>query len=396
MDDGQLVSIWRIGLRSTCHNGHARKTYRAQQCSDRMGPKMAPDVFSGEDAGTWPQAELAALYNCKLASATSAREGGRHYALGCHHFNMPPTCWILDPTCDPIIDVIIAIDDEGNCKDQQTVLRIRHVQTLIPGAGRWLDTITTCNSAIHCGVQTSNARAGKGDVGSMHALGTNITKGNMKPVPYATNRSVPPEMLCDMIVSLHAIGKACFPDVLGVILGLEADSGLEPIPPMNGDGVERVGFTIDMSVNLGNASHYDVHDASQGYAVWTEDKPSVGFNWFFILPNVHGLKPDGATFSGLAVRLCHGAAICWDGRVLRHCTSISMPDGPNGERVSKGARQHFQNNLYGTFTAAKEKVVSAGRDLCAKKQLLEGAQLNVLPAADGKDEEHEVAPSGRQ
>ncbi|KAI2499760.1 hypothetical protein MHU86_14703 [Fragilaria crotonensis] len=85
----------------------------------------------------------------------------------------------------------------------------------------------------------------------MHALGTNITKGNMKPVPYATNRSVPPEMLCDMIVSLHAIGKACFPDVLGVILGLEADSGLEPIPPMNGDGVERVGFTIDMSVNLG-------------------------------------------------------------------------------------------------------------------------------------------------
>ncbi|KAI2490170.1 hypothetical protein MHU86_24421 [Fragilaria crotonensis] len=113
MDDGQLVSIWRIGLRSTCHNGHARKTYRAQQCSDRMGPKMAPDVFSGEDAGTWPQAELAALYNCKLASATSAREGGRHYALGCHHFNMPPTCWILDPTCDPIIDVIIAIDDEG-------------------------------------------------------------------------------------------------------------------------------------------------------------------------------------------------------------------------------------------------------------------------------------------
>ncbi|KAI2508886.1 hypothetical protein MHU86_5496 [Fragilaria crotonensis] len=113
MDDGQLVSIWRIGLRSTCHNGHARKIYHAHQCSDRMGPKMAPDVFSGEDAGTWPQAELAALYNCKLASATSAREGGRHYALGCHHFNMPPTCWILDPTCDPVIDVIIAIDDEG-------------------------------------------------------------------------------------------------------------------------------------------------------------------------------------------------------------------------------------------------------------------------------------------
>ena len=396
VDDGQLVSIWRIGLRSKSQYIHTQKIYRACQCSDQMGPKMAPDVFSGEDAGTWPQAALAAMYNCKLASATSAREGGRHYALGCLHFNIPPTCWILDPTCDPIIDVIIDIDDEGNCTDRQSVLRIRHVQTLHRGAGRWLDTITTCNSAIHCGVQTSNARAGKSDVGSMHALGTNITKGTMKPVPYATNRSVPQDMLRDMVVALHAIGKACFPDVLGVIMGLEADSGLESVPPMDGDGVECVGYTIDMSVNLGNASHYDIHDASQGYAVWTEDNPSVGFNWYFILPNVHGVKPDGATFSGLAVRLCHGAAISWDGRVLRHCSSISMPDGPHGERVTRGARQKFQNNLYGTFTAAKEKVVSAGRDLCAKKQVLKGAaKLDVLAAGNDKDKKAgaEVPPN---
>ncbi|KAI2507206.1 hypothetical protein MHU86_7272 [Fragilaria crotonensis] len=177
---------------------------------------MAPDVFSGEDAGTWPQAELAALYNCKLASATSAREGAP-LCLGCHHFNMPPTCWILDPTCDPVIDVIIAIDDEG-----------------IARTGRL---------SLAFGMSKPSTQ-GLGDVGSMHALGTNITKGDMNPVPYATNRSVHQGVLRDMVVALHSIGKACFPDVLGVILGLEADSGLEPVQPMNGDGVQRVGYRL--------------------------------------------------------------------------------------------------------------------------------------------------------
>ncbi|KAI2509978.1 hypothetical protein MHU86_4404 [Fragilaria crotonensis] len=86
----------------------------------------------------------------------------------------------------------------------------------------------------------------------------------------------------------------------------------------------RVGYTIDMSINLGNASHFDVHDASPGYSVWTEEVPGRGANFFFVLPNVYGTKPDGrSTFSGMAVRLGHGVAISWNGRVIRHCTSVS-------------------------------------------------------------------------
>ena len=63
----------------------------------------------------------------------------------------------------------------------------------------------------------------------------------------------------------------------------------------SGECTRRVGYTIDMSVNLGNSSHFDVHDASQGFAVWAEEVPGFGENWFFVLPNVHGLKPDGVT-----------------------------------------------------------------------------------------------------
>ena len=83
-----------------------------------------------------------------------------------------------------------------------------------------------------------------------------------------------------------------------------------------------------MSVDLGNLSHFNVHDASQGFAVWTEEVPGRGENWCFVLPNVHGLKPDGVTkFRGMVVKLGHRVAISWDGRVIRHCTSMSHPDG---------------------------------------------------------------------
>ncbi len=97
---------------------------------------------------------------------------------------------------------------------------------------------------------------------------------------------------------------------------------------MQGECRRRVGYTVDMSVNLGNLSHFDVHDASQGFTVWAEEVPGCGENWFLVLPNVHGLKRDRVTkFRGMAVKLGHGVAISWDGRVIRHCTSMSHPDG---------------------------------------------------------------------
>ena len=64
----------------------------------------------------------------------------------------------------------------------------------------------------------------------------------------------------------------------------------------------------------------------------------------------------------MAVKLGHGVvAISWDGRVIRHCMSVSHPDGMEYRRVGKVKDSHFCNHLYGTFTAAKERIVWAGR-----------------------------------
>ena len=49
---------------------------------------------------------------------------------------------------------------------------------------------------------------------------------------------------------------------------------------MKGECRRRVGYTIDMSVNLGNSFSFE--------RLRAEEVPGCGENWFFVLPNVHG------------------------------------------------------------------------------------------------------------
>ena len=74
-----------------------------------------------------------------------------------------------------------------------------------------------------------------------------------------------------------------------------------------------VGYTDDMSVNLGNSPHYNVRNASQGYSVWTEEIRGLSANWYFVMPYLQGTRPKGCPFAGIAIRLGHGVAISWDG-----------------------------------------------------------------------------------
>lgn len=44
---------------------------------------------------------------------------------------------------------------------------------------------------------------------------------------------------------------------------------------------QRVGYTINMSTDLGIASHFDLHDASLGFSVvWTIEVPGQRAKWF--------------------------------------------------------------------------------------------------------------------
>ena len=86
--------------------------------------------------------------------------------------------------------------------------------------------------------------------------------------------------------------------------------------------------------------------------VWTETIPGAAKNWYFVMPNVVGVDKAGNNFHGLAVKLTHGVAISWVGRVLRHCTLLCEPSASNIVEE--------QNLLFGSFTAAKFRVLQAG------------------------------------
>jgi hypothetical protein len=100
---------------------------------------------------------------------------------------------------------------------------------------------------------------------------------------------------------------------------------------------------MDLSINLANSSHYD---ASQGFTIWTEEHPGTTQDWYFVLPNMRGKFPGtNREYNGIAIKLTHGVLIGWDGRLVRHGTSMV------GSRIG---------NIYGIFFAPKTQIIMYG------------------------------------
>ncbi len=220
------------------------------------------------------------------------------------------------------------------------------------------------NTLVRTRVCKGTAKANSGDFGDMHAMGTHVPRDGegLQVVEYAAKSKIPRKFFRKFVKLLAKIGAIFFPDVLAVIQDADGDTGLSPVSSMCEPGnMLRVGFTINKSVDLGNSSHYDVGNVSQGFSVWTEEVPGLASNWYFVMPNLYGIENDGNPFNGVAVKLLHGTAISWDGRVIRHCTSLTSPDGrPETQFVSESS-----NHVYGTISAAKERIVNVGRRIAA-------------------------------
>lgn len=377
--DGR-VSIWRVST-SIVPKLQRRLVYLASQCSDSEGPRMAPDVIAGHNIAAWPNADRGQAFNERLASALSARPGGRHYAKGCLHQQIPGDCLVIDGISAPHVDIIVDIAPIGTYMNRKSVVMVRNLLSPELEQMYWgdegcpyfvgeLPLITMHNSLIRRHVRTGHARSDQGDVGAMHPIGTRVMLDGMTLAEYAVGKKVSSQLSRQFVHALARIGSVVFPDVLSVIQDTEGDAGVRPAAVMAGDVKgNRVGGSIDMSVDLANASHFDSNDASQGFSVWTEEMPGVADNWYFVMPNLHGVSVDGRAFEGVAIKLRHGTAISWDGRLIRHCTSLSRPDGVGTNVVGSG--KGSLNHLYGTFTCAKERLVNAGRRRAKMMQEME-------------------------
>jgi hypothetical protein len=121
----------------------------------------------------------------------------------------------------------------------------------------------------------------------------------------------------------------------------ERSHGINPLEQYMG-GEEGVTCSMDQSGDLGNESHFDPCDASPSFSMWSEVVQDKAGNWYLLLPNTQVFH-DGKVYYGVKIRLRHGTSVSWDGRVIRHCTSVT--------EIGLG------NHVFGTFWGAKSKQV---------------------------------------
>ena len=131
-----------------------------------------------------------------------------------------------------------------------------------------LGFITLRNSLLRTRVPAGSSRAGRGDLGSMHPIGTRILRNGVTTADYAANSKVPQRFLRKFVKLLANTGANCFPDVLAVMQDIEGNTGIQPVACMVDKGSEdRVAYSIYMSVDLENSSQYNVGDVLQGFSV---------------------------------------------------------------------------------------------------------------------------------
>ena len=137
------------------------------------------------------------------------------------------------------------------------------------------------------------------------------------------------------------VADETFPTIRSII-GLLESTSISKRPPYLG-GELGLSSSIAVSMDLQNSSHYDVNDASVGVVAFAETKIGCATNWYFVFPNVL-IRYQNKTYSGLCIKLRHGRMILFDGRVLRHCTSVHSVTDSN-------------EHTLGWFWAASKKAI---------------------------------------
>jgi hypothetical protein len=237
-------------------------------------------------------------YNSKLRK--------REFVVGALYKNLIGGYTVID-CLGKLGRIELNVKIEGQCETTSTVTVVN-----VSDCQNLLESVVDLGKSLG---ERGNARKYVCDVGEMWGLGY---KNKKKAEKYA--KSNEPRVknamrsVCENVT--RDLGQH-FSTALDSITRAEQDgTQCPPLPEMGGRN--GPGSCIMISKNLGNSAHIDYQDDSLSLAVWVEETVGCASNWWFILPNV---RLNGK--SGVAIRLFHGAAISWNGKLIRHCTSIT-------------------------------------------------------------------------
>lgn len=321
-------------------------------------PLLAPDFYrTKEPRSIGTQAEARQVYNCLLNEAKTSgsfRYGCRRYIRGSVHSQIPATCFVLDQTKMGNVVMPVTVRDihgrVGELSYVQVTSALKEFQLL--------HQLQLASARIRG--KASNCRQHAGDSGKMFALGEMKIAGVAGlTVTKATDYVSGGGLLPSICRKSAAFAEKELRGILPAMHNLEREAGRSPIPEMG--GVHGPTCTNNVSCDLENASHYDVGDGSIGYSIWVELVPGEASNWFFVLPNIL-INVGGTTFQGIAIKLFHGVCIAWDGRVIRHGTSLTQRNSSSDD-VGQGKKG--PNSCFGWFWAADMKSAQVAMEINA-------------------------------
>ena len=198
-----------------------------------------------------------------------------------------------------------------------------------------LSLIVSFGLALFRRLRNGNARTNGAYSGSMTVFGDHMYRG--KRVPYKSidegKRDTPQSMkllahikhlsklsATSLATWMRTNSSKCWRGLLERLRKAERDKGIIPSPIMGGlSGITSSGV---ISTDLGNEAHFDVLDDGESVSVWVEVLPGSANNWYLCFPNMEIIS-NGKVYHGLRIRLCHGAIVNWDGRVMKHFTSVT-------------------------------------------------------------------------
>lgn len=257
--------------------------YHLRQCADEDSPRLPPDFIAGADfSSTHTVMELRQAYLMEYVQSPSARRGCRHYVKQhLHRVIDPETVLVIDAAVEGDADLHISTHiRHPNDRDKvslfrDSIVQVRHLPALGEGAMHLLSDIRHHASSVRVTRGSSGVRGNHGDLGSMHPVGTRIERdkvnGPRKSRYKASSGAGEQPALAAAVQAAARLASTTVPAVLRAMQDMEDDADLVPEGGMLGDGlgdgVSTGGFacvshTMDVSVDLSNASHYDVNGPS--------------------------------------------------------------------------------------------------------------------------------------
>jgi hypothetical protein len=307
-------------------------------------PLLAPDIINGQH---YPNQKSARVqYRKLLAESPSNKYGCRRYVKASFHQSLPNTCLHYDVFLQG--DMVFQITTH-DCNSRPETLSYLSVCTLLHHAEFKSALEVSTSHFIKDKAKFGQARHAGGDLGQMTAVGVLAarTGGSLYETRAGTLDTSFRTALPNLCRLAADFAHTQFPGLVPTIHHLESIAGITRPSYMGGE--HGVSSSMAVSVNLANATHYDVNDASMGFVVFSESNPYSTNGWYFTLPNVL-VKFQNRTYHGLALKLNHGACIHWDGRIIRHGTSVHQ-------------RSSTDDHTVGFFWGASSRAVDTGMNL---------------------------------